>query len=195
MHRKGVRNEAERCVTVGSLKLIPGQAVDEIMASGMEDAGAGRARPGTGSTGLDRFHYNRVFRGDEVMQCSVLKNRKLTAGEMLKRKAESHRVRPLDEEQQAKTARLRSKVKFYERQAASCSSAVFSETEMIREIDLAAIAVIVERAALKSRKRSVTERTRECMCSAAQYTKKGFGLQICAYAAFFDFAWVYFQVR
>lgn len=48
---------------------------------------------------------------------------------------------------------------------------------MIRETELADMAMVVEGVALKGRKRSVTERIKECGCSVAQYIKERFDLE------------------
>lgn len=76
---------------------------------------------------MDEFYDRRVIRVSEVVKCTVLKDPKLTAGEMQRRKAENDRVRRLEEDQWAETAFLRSKVRYYERQVPSPSTAVFPE--------------------------------------------------------------------
>lgn len=68
-----------------------------------------------------------MFRGDEVGECPVLKKLKLTANEMLRRKAVRFRARWLDDEQQAETAQLWSKVKYYEGHAPFRSTPVSTE--------------------------------------------------------------------
>lgn len=60
--------------------------------------------------------------------CSAFKKLELSAENMLRREAASDRVRQFDEEQQTKAARLQSKVKYYEKQAAPRSNAVSAES-------------------------------------------------------------------
>lgn len=57
-----MENEAESCITVGSLETFPGQAVDEMVANRMEYVGARRYRQGT---------KRRVWRGFIAEECSV----------------------------------------------------------------------------------------------------------------------------
>lgn len=69
------------------------------------------------------------------------------------------------------------------------------EIKVIREKDLAAVAVVVGGAALKSRRRSVTEKSTECGCSVAQYIERVSGLRMCGYPAFLNSTCVAVQVR
>lgn len=55
-----------------------------MVTSGMENVGAQKICQGTRKTGMEEFCHGRVFRGDEAMKCSVLKELKLTADEMLR---------------------------------------------------------------------------------------------------------------
>lgn len=68
MHWKGVKNQAEECVIAGSLQLFPGQAVDEMIASKVEDVGVRRSRQGTRKTSPEGFRYKNVFRGEEGLK-------------------------------------------------------------------------------------------------------------------------------
>lgn len=111
VHRNVVENAAEGCASKGSLKPFPRQAVKEVVASRMEQFGARRICQGTGKKGLEGSYYKRVFRADEVVECAVLKEPELRAGEILRRTAVSDEVRAFEEEQQAETVRRRSKQK------------------------------------------------------------------------------------
>lgn len=51
------------------------------------------------------FYYRRVFRTNELMDCSVLKNLELTTREMLRRRARRAKVTRYDVEQQGATGR------------------------------------------------------------------------------------------
>lgn len=87
----------------------------------------------------------------------------------------SDRVRRSDEKQQTKVARHWSKLKYYESKVPFLLwQSVLRREEVMRRIELAASAVVVEKAAIKPRKRNVTEQTREWECSAAQSIKRVF---------------------
>lgn len=120
-------NEAEDCDIVGSSEPSPGLAVDRMVSSGMKNVGARIFCQGTGSTGLDGFCYRRVFRGDEVVDCFLFREQKLTAGEMPRRKAVGERGRRFEEEHRAGPARNGSQLKYYKAQAALRNTAVFSQ--------------------------------------------------------------------
>lgn len=84
-----------------------------MVGSRMKDVEARRFRHCTKKTGLERFLYRTVLSGNEVMECFVLKELKLTAGEMLRRKAVRDEVTRFDEEQQASNARFQSRARYY----------------------------------------------------------------------------------
>lgn len=75
-------------------------------------------------TGL---YYRRVFHGDEMVECFVLKALKLPGGEMLRPEFVSDRVTLIDAGRQYSIARLQRRVKVCKEQAALCSTAVFFE--------------------------------------------------------------------
>lgn len=81
-----------------------------MMASEVKDTGDRTFCQEKKKTYLDRFHYGRVLRGDEAVECSVLEELTLTAGDMLKQKVVSDRPRRFDKKQQSQSARLRSRV-------------------------------------------------------------------------------------
>lgn len=122
-------NEPKGCVIWESLKSSSRQAVNEMVASGVDNVGARGLRQSTKRTGLDEFCYRTVFRGEEVMECFMLKKLKLAGGEMLRREAVSGKLRWFDEKQHAKIALLRSIVKYYEWQGVSRSIAVSSNRD------------------------------------------------------------------
>lgn len=103
VHRKGVRNEAERCVIVGAQEPFLGQPVGEMVTSNMKDVRAIGFCQGTRKTSGKAFQYRKVFRRAEVMECSVLKKLELTTKKMLCRRAVSDRARQSDKEQRAET--------------------------------------------------------------------------------------------
>lgn len=113
MHRKRLGNEADGCVTVGSLEPFSEQAVEDVKADEMEDVGARRICEGTMKTGLEGFYHRKLFRGDEAVQCPVLKNLELTAAETERREKVSEKISRYDLEQQATIARPQSKVEYY----------------------------------------------------------------------------------
>lgn len=80
LHRKGVETEAEEGIIAGSLMPFSEHAVDEMVASRMEEFGARGSFQGLRETGLDGLDYKREFRGDEVGQWFVLKELELTTG-------------------------------------------------------------------------------------------------------------------
>lgn len=79
MNQNGVEIEAEECAILRPLDSSSGQTVDVMVASGMEDVGACRSGHGTTMIGLQSFYYRKVFRGDEMLSCSLLKELELTA--------------------------------------------------------------------------------------------------------------------
>lgn len=82
-----------------------------MWASGRSDGGkweerCGRAKtpPGHKEEQCGRIYYQREFRGDEVVKCSVLRKLELTAKEMLKREAMSRKVKSFEEAQRERIA-------------------------------------------------------------------------------------------
>lgn len=65
-----------------------------------------------GRRGLEGSDYRRVLRGNEVVECSVLRVLELMTGEMLRWKAVRNTVARSDDEKQAITARLQSTLKY-----------------------------------------------------------------------------------
>lgn len=96
-------------------------------ASELDNIIAGRFCQSTMKTGLNGFYYRIAVLENEVGECSVLRNLKFTAGEMLGEKTASTKVTRTDAEQQDVIVRLRRELKCREEQAASRSTAVFSE--------------------------------------------------------------------
>lgn len=66
-----------------------GKAVNEMVADWTKGVGARRFSKSTKKKGPERPCYSGVFRGDEVVKWAILKELKLTAGHMLRRKAVS----------------------------------------------------------------------------------------------------------
>lgn len=76
----------------------------------LELDGFGRAR----ERRVRRAHYDRrVFRGNEVVKCSMLKEMELMAGEVLRLRATNNRVTRFGGVQQAGTARFERRLKYY----------------------------------------------------------------------------------
>lgn len=125
MHQEGKGNEAEECISVRSLKLLPRQALDEMKASWMKDVEARRICQGTKETGLERSYYRRVFSWNKVVGCP----------------AWSSRLPLLDFRAQLSTTRGR-------------------RVEVIRKMELAAVAVVEEGVAPEVRKEIARERSR-----------------------------------
>lgn len=89
---KRAENKAKACVTLGPVKTLSRQTVAEMIASEMQDAGAQRLCRGTRKLGLDGFFYRKGSRGNEVVECLILKGLKLTFQEILRWRAVSDRV-------------------------------------------------------------------------------------------------------
>lgn len=112
---------------------------------------------------LPRFYYTKVFRGDELKECSVFKKLKLAAAEMLRRKQVGERVTRYIATQQAPIASLERTAQYYKGVAgrgdnmdkASSSGSGGGGNS------------------LQSRTVSVAERNTECGCSVPQIKKKG----------------------
>lgn len=105
----------------------------------------------------------------------------MTTVETLERKAVSDRARRSNERQQTETARPRTIAHYYENRLPSVIlQSLLRQIEVGKETELAEMAVVVEKTALKSRKRSRTERTRDCGFSVAQNIRKLFGFRKCA---------------
>lgn len=79
VHQKKLESEANKCVATEPLKTLSERAVDETVQSKRQGAGVGSFRQGTDNTGLERFHYRRVFREDSEGECFVLKEMRLAA--------------------------------------------------------------------------------------------------------------------
>lgn len=152
--------------------------MDEKIATGKKNAGVRRICHGVRNAFLKRPYYRKFFRVDRMVSCSVLKKLKLTSENTLGREAIQNKVTRLDAEQHASVACLQSKMEYYEGQPVPLELLQFSlgETEVIKEGYLAAVAVVEDGAGLKSRKRSVTGKSKKCECFVAQYVKKEFGL-------------------
>lgn len=74
------------------LDALSGQAVNKMVASRMEDAEAQRSCQSTKKLGLEGLYYERKFRPDGAVKCSVLETLKLTDAEMLTRKVVRNEV-------------------------------------------------------------------------------------------------------
>lgn len=84
-----MRNELKGCVSVRSTEPSRGQALREMVANDMEGVEARRFCQATRKTGLMEYHYRKVFRGDDVLQCSAFEKLEVTTREMLKWKTVS----------------------------------------------------------------------------------------------------------
>lgn len=163
------------CVAVGFLEPLSEQAENDIVGSEMEDVGTRRFRQSTRKSALKKFHQIRLFRGNEVVECAMLRKLDLTARGMLRRKAVRDGVARSDSEHQGNNARPESNVKYYEGLHFVVLQSPLRELEVVAGTELAALAVIGERAVVKRWKGSCTERNRECGCSVAQFIKRVFG--------------------
>lgn len=95
-----------------------GQAVNETVGSGMEHVGGRRLRQGETKRGAEEYYYRSLLRGDEVLECLLLKKLKLTAQKMLRWKAVSQRGRVSDAAQRERSSELGGRVEFSEGLAA-----------------------------------------------------------------------------
>lgn len=119
----------------------------------------------------------KSLRGDEVVQCPVLRKLGLTARETLRPKAGSDRVRRLDETQNAETALFRSRVKYYEWQAVLRSTTVFSEkTRAKKRESTGSSSSGSVRGSSKKPERECNRTNHKVSEFVAQNTKKVFGL-------------------
>lgn len=106
----------------------------------------------------------------------MLKKLKLAAGEVLRSKAVSSKVRQFEEKKQAEVARLRSKMKCHKGQPAPCSTAVSSgRSRDDKKHSAGSNGNNSGGKAPKIRKRNVAIRRRECRCSVARYMNRLFG--------------------
>lgn len=119
VQRKKVGSEAEGYVSVGSLKRLLEQAVDQMAAARKEDAEARRFCHGTRKAVLMRFYYRTVFPDEKAVKYSVSKELAWTPEKMLGREAVWNRVMRFDAEQQSFVACLQSKMGYYEGQSVS----------------------------------------------------------------------------
>lgn len=133
VQRKVAESEAEDGEIRGSPESFPRHAVVDMVASDMDDVGARTICQGRTKTDLDGLHYRKVCRDNEAVECILLKELKLTAADMLRRKAVSDRMTQIDAEQQAAIVSRQIEVKYYERQAASRKTAVISEKSASNE--------------------------------------------------------------
>lgn len=78
-----MRSEAKEWVVLRLLEQSSARDVNKMVPSGMEHVGARGFCPGTRKTVLEGLYYRTVFRGDELVKRSVLKELKLTVGAML----------------------------------------------------------------------------------------------------------------
>lgn len=140
--------------------------MDEVVAGGIEDVGAQSLHHQGMMSGLERFHYRRVFREVEVVKGSVSQNTEQRAGEMLKRKAAIEKMTRLDAAQQ--DAVTGSQIKW--------STARGWGSKVIKWIELAVEAAALERAALVGQETNVAEKSTKSGCSVAPYIKRVFGL-------------------
>lgn len=103
-------SKAEGRVVVKSPEPFRWQAVKKFVETGMEDMGGQRLRQGSTKKSGEGFYYRRKFRGDEVMECLVLKNPVLTAKKTVRWEAVSNKVTSFDEAQRNRTVGLEKRV-------------------------------------------------------------------------------------
>lgn len=115
MHRKGVGNKAEGYGIVESMDPFLGRAMNETVASEEKGVGAQSFRQETRKIGLEGSYYRKVFRGDGVLEYSVLSGPQLTAEERLRWEAVSREVTPHEAAQQPAIARPQSRVEYFKR--------------------------------------------------------------------------------
>lgn len=80
--------------------------MENMEGNEMDDVAARESRQGTTKKGLQRLHYRRVLRRDELVKDLVLKKLGLTARDVLSWKAVGERVTEYDAAQRAATAIL-----------------------------------------------------------------------------------------
>lgn len=76
--------EGKGCVLVGSLESFCGQAVYEMVPSGMEDMEEKSFCHARTTENAEAFYYRAVFRGDEVVECPELNELAPTVEEMVR---------------------------------------------------------------------------------------------------------------
>lgn len=120
VHLKEVRHEPEGCPIPWSLKSILRKSTEEMVASKMEDIRARRFCHSTRKTGLERFFHSCVFHKNAVLECSVLKMQKMTAGGAVRWKVLSTGVTRYSAAQLEPIARLQSSIQCRERLQNRC---------------------------------------------------------------------------
>lgn len=134
----------------------------EMVESELEESEAGRFRRGARKTSAEICFQRRLLFADEEVECPVLKELEMMTGEMLRRKAVRDRLTQCDTAQKAATSSLQSTLEYYER----------LRMKAIKGIELAAVAIVVVEAALKSQDSSVTDWSKNSRYPVAQYVQR-----------------------
>lgn len=106
VHSGEVENGAESFVIKESQEIFRGQAMDDMVKRGIEHVGGRRLPQSRTKKSAEGFYYRKLFRGDKVMECSVLSEVELTAKETLTWEAVSRKVTSCDKAQRKRIDKL-----------------------------------------------------------------------------------------
>lgn len=87
-------------MTVGLAESFDEHGVETMVGSARENAKSSECRPRASKTRLRGFYYRRAFPGDEVLECTVLREMSLTAREVLSHSALDTKVTKLVKQEQ-----------------------------------------------------------------------------------------------
>lgn len=107
---EGAGTESESCVFVGSMEHRCGQAVDEMIGSGVEGVGRRVLCQSRTRKIAERFYYRSVFREDEVVEWSEVEELELKAKKIMRWKAVCQKLTSYDAAQRKIVAKLERKM-------------------------------------------------------------------------------------
>lgn len=87
VHRRGTGESGERKVVLGSAESNLEQDVDDMVGSATNNAEPRKCGQRGRNTCLGEFYYRRGFRGNEAVDCAILKKVNLTAWEVMNHRA------------------------------------------------------------------------------------------------------------
>lgn len=133
VHRMRMANKAKKCVTVRPVKPFSEQTVHGTVGSAMQVVGAQKICRSPRRTGLENFYDIRLFQGEEVKVCPILKKLKLKAGVVQSGIAVSEKVTQYDAAQRAAIARPQNEVAYYEGLGIEAVRGIELEVVTVRE--------------------------------------------------------------
>lgn len=106
MHRKETEDGEKEMVILGSARPFDGQDVKELVGCATEIAEPRECSQRERKTCPHGLYFTRVFRGDEVIECAVLKELNLTAWDVLSRRASNRKLDELGKQARSDLAEL-----------------------------------------------------------------------------------------